>query len=307
MQSNVPSEGTHEPHSAQYFGEERDYWWNSDFLELMAKRWELDKVKTVLDVACGVGHWGHLLSKLLPQDARISGIDMEKEWVEICKEKTKGQESRFEYMVGTAENIPFPNASFDMVTCQTVLLHVKDVQVAIKEMLRVLKPGGLLAVVEPNNVCSELVFDTVTVKYPLEDILKAIQFQLICERGTAKLGIGSGSIGDLIPFYFSQSGLQDIKVYLSDKACLICPPYATREQQVYIQQLKDWFKDELLIWNKEDTRKYYLAGGGDEKDFEPTWNLLKKRFQSQINAIEEGNYAHPGSTIFYLISGRKAK
>lgn len=305
MQSNAPSQDPREPHSAEYFGEERDFWWNADFLELMAKRWQLDKVKTVLDVACGVGHWGHLLSKLLPEDAKIAGIDREEEWIAISKEKTKGQESRFEYAVGTCEKIPYPDASFDMVTCQTVLLHVKDVSAAIKEMLRVLKRGGLLAVVEPNNVASELVFDTLSINYPIEDILKAIHFHLICERGTEKLGIGSGSIGDLIPYYFNQFGLQDIKVYLSDKASVLCPPYSSHEQQVYIKQLKEWFEDDLLIWNKEDTKKYYLAGGGDPAEFEPIWNLLKIRFQNQIKAIADHDYAHAGSTIFYLVSGRK--
>ncbi len=40
-------------HSEEYFGDFRDYWYNLDFLELMAKRWELENVKTLLDVGCG--------------------------------------------------------------------------------------------------------------------------------------------------------------------------------------------------------------------------------------------------------------
>jgi hypothetical protein len=38
------------PHSAEYFGESRDFWWNQDFLELMAKRLQLAQVESVLDV-----------------------------------------------------------------------------------------------------------------------------------------------------------------------------------------------------------------------------------------------------------------
>ena len=47
-------------HSAEYFGDTRDYWWNADFLELMGKRLSLDRARDVLDVGCGVGHWGRL-------------------------------------------------------------------------------------------------------------------------------------------------------------------------------------------------------------------------------------------------------
>ena len=53
------------PHSAAYFGPERDFWWNVDHLALMASRRKLEDVRSVLDVGCGVGHWGTLLVSIL--------------------------------------------------------------------------------------------------------------------------------------------------------------------------------------------------------------------------------------------------
>ena len=41
------------PHSADYFGDTRDFWWNRDFLALMSARWNLGAVKRILDVGCG--------------------------------------------------------------------------------------------------------------------------------------------------------------------------------------------------------------------------------------------------------------
>ena len=64
------------PHSAEYFGEYRDFWWNSDFLKLMANRLQLDQAKTVLDVGCGIGHWGQILAPVLPKDVRHVNILM---------------------------------------------------------------------------------------------------------------------------------------------------------------------------------------------------------------------------------------
>ena len=150
-----------QPHSVSVLTDIRDYWYSPDFIELMAKRWELTQVETILDVGCGIGHWGQLLAPFLSSKMHMIGIDPEELWIEKATERAqqKGLASRTTYQIGTAEVIPFPDHSFDMVTCQTVLVHVKDATVALNEMLRVLKPGGLIAVAEPNNLISRLVLN----------------------------------------------------------------------------------------------------------------------------------------------------
>jgi hypothetical protein len=44
-------------HSEEYFGPYRDFWWNRDFLELMARRWQLGRYQSLLDVGCGMPAW----------------------------------------------------------------------------------------------------------------------------------------------------------------------------------------------------------------------------------------------------------
>lgn len=292
-------------HSAEYLGEHREYWWNSDFLELMAKRWELQNIHSVLDVGCGVGHWSMALSNYLPADTQITGIDREREWIEKARERTKNEKDRFKYRVSKAEAIPFPENSFDMVTCQTLLLHVHDVRKVLEEMIRVLKPGGLLVVAEPNNSITEIVFDTVSVNEPLDDTLKAIQFCLTCERGQQLMGRGFSSIGDIIPGYLQEFHLANIQIYLSDKTSPLFPPYEDSEQQSYIKLLKEWYEAELFIWDKRDTKKYFLAGGGTAKQFEELWSFMKERFKKRIEAIDSQSYSTSGGCLLYLISGRK--
>src|SRR5436305_9230370 len=46
---------TLESHSAEYFGDTRDYWWHPDYIELIGRRLAFDRVHDVLDVGCGVG------------------------------------------------------------------------------------------------------------------------------------------------------------------------------------------------------------------------------------------------------------
>jgi len=143
---------TDKPHSADCFGDARDFWWNRDFLELMGRRWGLSAVKSVLDVGCGVGHWGRCLAPLLSADCTLTGIDREPQWVDEARKRSAVLGKRaVSFVQGDAERLPFADESFDMVTCQTVMIHLKDPRVAMAEMIRVLRPGGLLVIAEPNN------------------------------------------------------------------------------------------------------------------------------------------------------------
>jgi hypothetical protein len=56
MDTNITS-----PHSEEYFGEYRNHWWYTDYIELLAKRWGVENINAVLDVGCGVGHSGFFL------------------------------------------------------------------------------------------------------------------------------------------------------------------------------------------------------------------------------------------------------
>ena len=226
-------------HSAEYFGDTRDYWWNLDFLELIGKRLSLDRVQDVLDVGSGVGHWGQLLAKILPSRARVQGVDRDPIWIEkaTARAAALGLADRFSYQVAVAEKLPFADASFDLVTCQTILIRMPDPGAVVDEMVRVARPGGLILAAEPNNVARALMFDSVSFHDPVDTILARARLQLICERGKAALGEGNNSIGDLVPSLFAERVLVDVRVYVNDKADrhtkletkLYCePPFSVR-------------------------------------------------------------------------------
>ena len=120
------------PHSAEYFGESRNHWWNEDFLQLIGERLQLHRAKSVLDVGCGVGHWGRALAPVLSEDARVLGVDREPRWVSeaAARAEAVGLGERFRYQQGDATSLPFPDGTFDLVTCQTVLIHLADPRLA---------------------------------------------------------------------------------------------------------------------------------------------------------------------------------
>jgi SAM-dependent methyltransferase len=291
-----------QPHSAEWFGDFRDFWWNRDFLQLMAQRWQLDAVQTVLDVGCGVGHWGRILANVLPPTATITGIDNEPQWIEQARAKAN---SSFSYQIGDALQIPFADNSFDLVTCQTVLIHIGTPIEAIREMQRVVKPGGLIAVAEPNNRIGTLIANSLTESNEIDDTMRFARFQLICERGKRNLGLGDNSVGDMTPGLFAEAGLNDIEVYLSDKTSSLFPPYEGREQQTLLHHFRQMTENGISISDRRQSQRYFIAGGGAESEFDPLWNKVMNNDGSFEAAIANGRYHTAGGAMMYLVSGRK--
>jgi ubiquinone/menaquinone biosynthesis C-methylase UbiE len=296
-------------HSAEYFGDTRDHWWNLDYLQLIGKRLSFDRVQNFLDVGCGVGHWGQLLANVVPSSARAQGVDREPLWVAKAagRAAARGLSDRFNYQVALAENLPFADGSFDLVTCQTVLIHLPDPGAAIDEMVRVTRPGGIILAAEPNNVARALTFDSASFHDAAEEILARARLQLICERGKAALGEGNNTIGDLVPGFFAARGLVNVCVYLNDKASPLLPPYDSPEQRATLEERSDFKHRGFWIWSPEDTRRYFLAGGGLESELDALWLVAVGGSDKFDKAIAGRTYAEAGAAITYLVAGRKPR
>lgn len=296
------------PHSAEFFGESRDFWWNADFLELMGRRLQLDRAKTVLDVGCGVGHWGRVLAPVFSKSAQVTGIDREEAWVATATEKAKalGLGDRYRYVRGDVGALPFDDDKFDLVTCQTVLIHLKDPKAGLKEMLRVLKPGGMILTAEPNNLSNRLMLTSLSENESIDRLMARIKFGLMVERGKKALGLGFNSLGDLVPGYLAELDVENIRVYLSDKTVPYFPPYSTQEQRVNIQQIKDWSARKFIGWEREEALRYFIAGGGKKEEFQTLYDGLLLDGNEALSAIERNEFHTAGGVVTFLISGTKS-
>jgi SAM-dependent methyltransferase len=294
-------------HSAENFGDTRDHWWNLDFLRLMARRWRLDEARDVLDVGCGVGHWGMLLAAVMRNDVRVTGIDREQRWVDeaTARARARGLDARFTYRQGEAQRLPFSDASFDLVTCQTVLIHMPDPAAVVREMMRVAKPGGLLFVAEPNNMTESLLLDSITNKASIDDVIDLVRFQLTCERGKVALGEGDNSLGDRVPGLFAAQGLERVETYLNDKATAIVPPYASDAERAMIEDARDRIARRFWNWSEDETRRFFLAGGGAERDFSGYFERGLAAREKIVRGFDDSTYYGVAGGTFYLIAGRK--
>jgi len=299
-----------EPHSAELFGEQRDYWWNRNFLDLMAARWRLHEASSLADIGCGVGHWSRLLYPYLRPPARLSGIDREPRWVAEAPERFRRAfplvaPELISFHPGDATQLPLADASFDVVTCQTVLMHLADPLAGLREMLRILRPGGLLVCVEPNNFWNYLAHTSLTDAEPVEILVQRFEFWLRQHRGRLAAGRGNHSVGDLLPGYFAGLGLRDINVYQNDRPAPLYPPYASPDQQALVAQACQWKDSASVLWNQADLRQLFQQGGGNETLFANAFADTVQKYQDEQRAIADGNFHSAGGTLSYLVSGRK--
>jgi len=109
----------------------------------LAKRLCVEPGQRLLDVACGKGAW---LSVAQAMGCEVSGIDISENAIDACKsEMPEGQ-----FHVGIAENLPFSDDQFDLVTCLGSLEHFLDQPKALQEMVRVVSPQGKVLLLVPN-------------------------------------------------------------------------------------------------------------------------------------------------------------
>lgn len=117
--------------------------WSPQLAELVGLR----PGERVLDVACGTGDWTRCAAARVGPQGQVVGLDISPEMLAMARRKdgAGSAAAAIEWREGTADALPFPDAAFDVVCCQLGLMFFPDRIAALREMRRVLVPGGRLA------------------------------------------------------------------------------------------------------------------------------------------------------------------
>ena len=184
-------------------------------------------------------------------------------------------------------------------------MHLADPLGALREMIRVAKPGGIIIAAEPNNLFNIMALTSLTAEEPVESVVKRFEFWLRYHRGKKLAGAGDNTIGDALPGMFGKLGLTDISVTLSDKTSPLIPPYNTHEQRVLIKQAKEWKKKRTGMWDSKALIKYAQAGGAGKELLEEGMRLVFEMMNKELAAIHKKTFHTAGGGMHYLVSGRK--
>ncbi len=120
--------------------------WRKDTM----RRMDVQKGKSALDVCCGTADWTIALANAVGQDGKVVGLDFSKNMLKIGQDKVKDFKN-ITLIHGNAMELPFADNSFEYVTIGFGLRNVPDYLQVLKEMKRVLKPGGIAVCLETSQ------------------------------------------------------------------------------------------------------------------------------------------------------------
>jgi len=281
----------------KYLNESRSsFFWDEDQFKLIFKNIDINAIHNFLDVGCGLGYLTFIMARFLNRQCDILGIDNDPKLIKIANNKmNKSNFSNVSFKVGNIYNLGLLKNSFDLIAEQLVLSHLDKSEEAVKEMLRVLKPGGFLLLIEPNNLAMSVVYNNLTNKLSIKEKTALLSFEMKIQQGKIKIGEGDDNYGDHILELLSKHNMKVLDIRLCDKLNPVYPPYNTIKKEQLIKSIKN---ENSLYW-KRLFKKYYIAAGGSLKKFNKIWKLKKKMSKQIEKAIINDNYYDTRAGLLY--------
>ena len=110
------------------------------YARYLASKIDTTNVKSVLEIACGTGRVTRHIRKTLPADIKLTATDISNDMLNVAKRGLDKENIIFQ--AEDAQNLSFPDNSFDLVICQFGMMFLPDKKKGFEEIYRVLKPGG---------------------------------------------------------------------------------------------------------------------------------------------------------------------
>lgn len=139
-------------HYDQMFLEYEEKIQQSTYMRLLRSKYTLDRWagrlegKRILDLGCGPGNTA---LKLVQRSCQLTGLDISLEFVKHARQQVQPYREA-SWVQSDAENLPLANESFDVVVSMGTLHHLPNPEKAVREISRLLRPGGWLLAMEPN-------------------------------------------------------------------------------------------------------------------------------------------------------------
>jgi len=282
--------------------------WTPEQIGTFAKHFKLAPGSKLLDVGCG---WGYCIDAYGPYcmpGGEIYGLDIEPDHVEEAPKRiAEDLRASTTFQIGDIYNLPFPDNSFDIAMAQIVLCHLDNPRPAIKEMIRVVKPGGCVAIFE--NASSETPRNGwINIFSPnIEQKLFDYKMSLHMHRAKRKRKHGDWSMGCYIPEWLIKDGLKNVCVRQNEQVKWLAPPYDSPDQRITYESLIERnSNDELTSTWRKKMRKNLLIGGASKKEIDRYNRSTARRKRLMEKALRNKELSYSRGLSLWCIWGFKS-
>jgi ubiquinone/menaquinone biosynthesis C-methylase UbiE len=258
----------------------------------------------MLDLGCGYGYIGRTYAPYISPGGRVVCVDREEPLLAEARARAAESttECSFEFVCGEAGSVPLADEAVDAAFCQTLLMHLAEPEKCLAEMVRVVRPGGVVVCHEPDNSPGGYTYVS-TYELEFEDVLEEARAGWTSYFGRKARGLGDSAVGTHIPEMMHRLGLVGIDGRQNEKVYFLVPPYDTPIQRHFKKMIVENYarREE---W-KEEILENYLAGGGRPEEFERLWEKWGERGKDMAASLERGDFFMAGAGNFYIFTGRK--
>ncbi|WP_034680952.1 demethylmenaquinone methyltransferase [Caldalkalibacillus mannanilyticus] len=113
------------------------------------KKMNVQEKQTAIDVCCGTGDWTISIAQKVGENGQVIGLDFSQNMLEVGEQKRSNQGlNQIKFVHGNAMDLPYESDRFDYATIGFALRNVPDIKQVLREMGRVVKPGGMVVSLE---------------------------------------------------------------------------------------------------------------------------------------------------------------
>lgn len=257
---------------------------------------DLSRIQTLLEIGCGSGSLALWFAEKLKGRGRVVGLDTNPSVLRKAAESALARGlSNASFEVGDIYHLPQPDNHVDVAICRTLLCILRDVEGAVRQMCRVVKPGGYMVAVEPAS--PQLFYDPDDQRFAELSARLNRAFQ----RGWELKGADQ-NIGLKVPGIFLKLGLKEIVAEGVNQVYLLCD--RRRSFRDILEQLAT---EASLSQLPEDTIKLLIKGGISRIELKEHSRKAQERlsrFASNPSAVSDSGYIRLLSLIVTV--GRKA-
>lgn len=248
---------------------------------------DFDQVDKVVEVGCGRGRLAIRMAGLVGGRGHVLGLDTSKEVLGLAaREARAARVSNLDFGVGDGRSLRLGDGEADLAVCSSLLCSVREVDAVVREMLRITRRGGVIAIAEPagEQRCHDP--DSARFTY-LSDKLNGAFL-----RGWRRRGVDQ-HIGLRVPDILLRHGVEEIAAEVVSQVFLLSDPRRT------LEDVEGQLKTESTRL-PESTMALVGRGGMKRKEIEQHQAMARRRlasFESSPGGVRRSGYVRVTSPL----------